>query len=189
MSIQTATRVSTTGTNFRILPDKNRNENARHLAGCRGIQGHGRPNVHDDFLCGIPNPMIPPHGISASVSYKSGDGQPSIRFRETDKDLAHYAKLATNPNGSHVWQITAEINRRQSPPVTHVSFLPASYAVSVEDQSLPDLLSMSGAEAMHTKYLVTVFTEKTTKTKPDLQIEAAIPAGPSSSLSSSIRTP
>jgi hypothetical protein len=41
-----------------------------------------------------------------------------------------------------------------------VSFLPASYAVSVEDQSLPDLLSMSGAETMHTKYLVTVFTEK-----------------------------
>jgi hypothetical protein len=41
-----------------------------------------------------------------------------------------------------------------------VSFLPASYAVSVEDQSLPDLLNMSGAESMHTKYLVTVFTEK-----------------------------
>jgi hypothetical protein len=119
----------------------------------------GRTSTMISFV-GIPNPMIPPHGISALVSYKSGDSQPSIRFRETDGDLTHYAKLATNPDGSQVWQITAEINRRPSPPVTHVSFLPASYAVSVEDQSLPDLLSMSGAEAMHTKYLVTVFTEK-----------------------------
>ena len=83
---------------------------------------------------GAPNPMIPAHGISAVVSYKFGDSQPSIRFRETDKDLTHYAKLVTNSDGSQVWQITSEINRRPSPPVTRVSFLPASYAVSVEDQ-------------------------------------------------------
>jgi hypothetical protein len=119
----------------------------------------GRTTTMISFV-GVPNPMIPSHGISALVSYKSGDSQPSIRFRETDRDLTHYAKLATSSDGSQVWQISAEINRRPSPPVTRVSFLPASYAVSVEDQSLPDLLNMSGAESMHTKYLVTVFTEK-----------------------------
>jgi hypothetical protein len=119
----------------------------------------GRSTTMISFV-GVPNPMIPSHGISALVSYKSGDSQPSIRFRETDRDLTHYAKLATSSDGSQVWQISAEINRRPSPPVTRVSFLPASYAVSVEDQSLPDLLNMSGAESMHTKYLVTVFTEK-----------------------------
>jgi hypothetical protein len=119
----------------------------------------GRTSAMISFV-GDSNPMIPAHGISAVVSYKFGDSQPIIRFRETDKDLTHYAKLATNADGSQVWQITSEINRRPSPPVTRVSFLPASYAVSVEDQSLPDLLNMSGADAMHTKYLVTVFTEK-----------------------------
>jgi hypothetical protein len=108
---------------------------------------------------GIPNPMIPAHGISAVVSYKFGDSQPSIRFRETDKDITHYAKLVKNSDGTPLWEITSEINPRPSPPVTRVSFLPASYAVTVEDQSLPDLLSMTGAEAMHTKYLVTVYTE------------------------------
>jgi hypothetical protein len=119
----------------------------------------GRTTTMISFV-GVPNPMIPSHGISALVSYKSGDSQPSIRFRETDRDLTHYAKLATSSDGSQVWQISAESKRRPSPPVTRVSFLPASYAVSVEDQSLPDLLNMSGAESMHTKYLVTVFTEK-----------------------------
>ena len=36
-------------------------------------------------------------------------------------------------------------------------------SVSVEDRSLPDLLSLSGAETMRTKYLVTVFTENNHK--------------------------
>jgi hypothetical protein len=132
----------------------------------------GRTTTMISFV-GAPNPMIPAHGISALVSYKFGDSQPSIRFRETDKDLTHYAKLVTNADGSQLWEITSEINRRPSPPVTRVSFLPASYAVSVEDQSLPDLLSMSGAEAMHTKYLVTVFTEKNHKDETQIfQTEA-----------------
>jgi len=108
---------------------------------------------------GAPNPMVPPHAISAVVSYKFGDNQPSIRFREMDRDITHYAKKVATSDGSLLWEITSEINRRPSPPVTRVSFLPASYAVSVEDRALPDLLSLSGAENMHTKYLVTVYTE------------------------------
>ena len=108
---------------------------------------------------GTPNPMVPPHAISAVVSYKLGDNQPSIRFREMDKDITHYAKKVPTADGSQLWEITSEINRRPSPPVTRVSFLPASYSVSVEDRSLPDLLTLSGAENMRTKYLVTVYTE------------------------------
>jgi hypothetical protein len=109
---------------------------------------------------GATNSQVPAHGITANVSYRFGDNQAAIRFRETDKDLTHYAKLMKSSDGSQVWEITSEINRRPSPPVTRVSFLPASYSVSVEDRALPDLLAMPGAEGMRTKYLVTVFTEK-----------------------------
>jgi len=108
---------------------------------------------------GAPNPMVPPHAISAVVSYKFGDNQPSVRFREMDKDIIHYAKKVPTTDGSQLWEITSEINRRPSPPVSRVSFLPASYSVSVEDKALPDLLTLSGAENMRTKYLVTVYTE------------------------------
>jgi hypothetical protein len=109
---------------------------------------------------GAKNAQIPAHGILATISYKFGDSQASIRFRETDRDVTHYAKLIKSSDGSQAWEITSEINRRPSPPVSRVSFLPASYSVSVEDRSLPDLLGMAGAEAMQTRYLVTVFTEK-----------------------------
>jgi len=110
-------------------------------------------------FAGIANPFIPAHAISAVVTYKTGDNQASIRFREMDEDITHYAKQIASTNGSQTWEITSEINRRPSPPVTKVSFLPASYSVSVEDRSLPDLLGMAGAETMRTKYLVTVYTE------------------------------
>lgn len=118
-----------------------------------------RTNTTITFI-GAKSPLVPAHGISATVSYKFGDSQAAIRFRETDRDLTHYAKLMKSSDGSQVWEITSEINRRPSPPVTRVSFLPASYSVSVEDRALPDLVGMSGAEAMQTKYLVSVFTEK-----------------------------
>jgi hypothetical protein len=122
---------------------------------------------------GIANSMVPAHGISAIVSYKSGDNQAAIRFRETDKDITHYAKLRKSSDGSQEWEITSEINRRPSPSVTRVSFLPASYAVSVEDRALPDLLEMPGSEAMRTKYLITVFTEKNHKDQTQIfQTEA-----------------
>jgi hypothetical protein len=120
----------------------------------------GNRNTTTITFVGAGNPLIPAHGISASVFYKFGDKQATIRFRETDKDLTHYAKLMGGSDGSQTWEITSEINRRPSPPVTRVSFLPASYSVSIEDRALPDLLAMAGAEGMRTKYLVTVFTEK-----------------------------
>jgi hypothetical protein len=126
-----------------------------------------RTNTLITFV-GAKNPMIPSHPISAIVSYKFGDNQATVRFRETDKDISHYAKQVSSSDGSQVWEISSEINRRPSPPVTRVSFLPASYSVTVEDRSLPDLLSMAGAEAMKTKYLVTVFTEH--KHKDEIQI-------------------
>jgi hypothetical protein len=114
------------------------------------------------------NPLVPAHGISATVSYKFGDSQASIRFHETDHDITHYARLLKTVDGTQTWEITSEINRRPSPPVSNVSFLPATYSVSVEDRVLPDLLEMPGADSMHTRYLVTVFTEK--KHKDETQI-------------------
>jgi len=117
-----------------------------------------RTNTLITFV-GARNSMIPAHPITAMVSYKFGDNQATVRFRETDPDISHYAKQVTSSDGSQVWEISSEINRRPSPPVTRVSFLPASYSVTVEDRSLPDLLSMAGAETMQTKYLVTVYTE------------------------------
>ena len=124
---------------------------------------------------GVSNPFIPPHPISAVVSFKAGDNQPAVRFREMDEDITHYAKQIANASGSQTWEISSEINRRPSPPVTKVSFLPASYAVSVEDRSLPDLLAMAGAESMRTKYLVTVYTESHHKDETQIfQTEAEI---------------
>jgi hypothetical protein len=103
---------------------------------------------------------IPAHGLSAIVSHKYGDRQAAIRFREDDADLTHYARLRNSSGNSQVWEITSEINRRPSPPVTRVGFVPATFAVSIEDKSLPDLLALPGGNTMQTKYLITVFTEK-----------------------------
>jgi hypothetical protein len=122
---------------------------------------------------GVANPLIPAHGISAKVSYKAGDSQAVIRFIETDPDITHDARLKTSSDGSQEWEILSDAIRRPSPPVTRVNFLPSSFAVSVEDRALPDLLAMSGGDAMQTKYLVTVFTEKNHKDQTQIfQTEA-----------------
>ncbi|HET9216851.1 MAG TPA: hypothetical protein VFR18_07725 [Terriglobia bacterium] len=107
--------------------------------------------------------MVPAHDVSATVSHKYGDQVATIRFREDDADLKHYTRLRNSSDGSQEWEITAEINRRPSPAVTRVGFLPATFSVSVEDNALPDLLALPGAQAMRTKYLITVFTEKSHK--------------------------
>ena len=44
--------------------------------------------------------------------------------------------------------------------MTRVGFIPATFSISIEDNSLPDLLGLPGADTMRTKYLITVFTEK-----------------------------
>lgn len=109
---------------------------------------------------GLPNAAVPAHGLSATVSHKYGDQQATIRFREDDADLVHYTRLRHSSDGSQEWEITSEINRRPSPSVTRVGFIPTTYTVSIEDKALPDLLLLPGAETMRTKYLITVFTEK-----------------------------
>jgi hypothetical protein len=109
---------------------------------------------------GQPNAVVPAHGVTATVSHKYGDQLATIRFREDDPDVVHYTRLSHSADGSQHWEITSEINRRPSPPVTRVGFIPATFHVSIEDKSLPDLLALPGAESMRTKYLITVFTEK-----------------------------
>jgi hypothetical protein len=104
--------------------------------------------------------MVPAHPLSAAVSHKYGDQQAAVRFREDDTDLTHYARLRNSSDGIQDWEITSEINRRPSPPVTRVGFLPATFSVSIEDKSLPDLLTLPGNNTMQSKYLITVFTEK-----------------------------
>jgi hypothetical protein len=103
---------------------------------------------------------VPAHDVAATVSHKYGDQLASIRFREDDPDLKHYTRLRNSADGSQEWEITSEIIKRPSPAVTRVGFLPATFSVSVEDNALPDLLKMPGADSMKTKYLITVFTEK-----------------------------
>ena len=107
--------------------------------------------------------VVPAHGVSATVSHRYGEQQAMIRFREEDADLKHYTRLLNSSDGSQQWEITSEINRRQSPSVTRVGFIPSTFSVSVEDNSLPDLLALPGADTMRTKYLITVFTEKSHK--------------------------
>jgi len=114
-------------------------------------------------FAGYPSDMVPAHDVSATVSHKYGDQVATIRFREDDPDLKHYTRLRNSNDGSQEWEISSEINRRPSPAVTRVGFLPATFSVSVEDNALPDLLAMPGADSMKTKYLVTVFTEKSHK--------------------------
>jgi hypothetical protein len=109
---------------------------------------------------GQPTAVVPAHGISATVSHRYGEQQAQIRFREDDADLKHYTRLLNSSDGSQRWEITSEINRRPSPSVTRVGFIPATFSISIEDNSLPDLLGLPGADTMRTKYLITVFTEK-----------------------------
>ena len=107
---------------------------------------------------GLSSPL-PAHNIAATVSHKYGDQQATIHFNEPDEDLTHYTKLKSSSDGLQEWEITTEVNRRPSPPVTRVSFIPSSYAVSIEDKALPDLVGLPGGNTMQTKYLVTVYTE------------------------------
>jgi hypothetical protein len=104
--------------------------------------------------------MVPGHVLSAIVSHKYGDQQATIRFREDDPDLTHFTRLKSNNDGLQEWEISSEVNRRPSPAVTRAGFLPATFSISIEDKALPDLLALPGNDGMKTKYLITVFTEK-----------------------------
>lgn len=114
-------------------------------------------------VSGRPSDIVPAHGISAVVSYKYGDRQASMRFNESDEDLVHYSHMIKGGDGSQEWEVSSEINRRPSPPVARVSLIPATFMVSIEDKSLPDLLAMPGAAGMQTRYLITMYTEKSHK--------------------------
>lgn len=106
---------------------------------------------------------VPAHGVSASVSHRYGDQMATIRFSEVDADLKHYSRLRNSTDGTQEWEIASEINKRPSPAVTRVGFLPATFAISIEDNALPDLLALPASQSMQTKYLITVFTEKSHK--------------------------
>jgi len=106
---------------------------------------------------------VPAHGVSATVSQRYGEQQAMIRFREDDEYLKHYTRLLNGSDGNQHWEITSEINPRPSPSVTRVGFIPATFSISIEDKSLPDLLALPGNDTMRTKYLITVFTEKSHK--------------------------
>jgi hypothetical protein len=114
-------------------------------------------------FAGRPSNTVPPHGISAVVAHRYGDREATIRFEEADDNVTHYSKLINSANGSQEWEISGQVNRRPSPSVTKVSFLPATYMVSIEDGELPDLMAMPSADAMQTKYLITMYTEKSHK--------------------------
>jgi hypothetical protein len=114
-------------------------------------------------FAGRPSNTVPAHGVSAVVSHRYGDREATIRFEEADDNVTHYSKLVNSANGSQDWEISGLVNSRPSPSVTKVSFLPATYLVSIEDGDLPDLLAMPSAGAMQTKYLITMYTEKSHK--------------------------
>jgi hypothetical protein len=111
-------------------------------------------------FAGQSSTLFPPHAVSATVSHKYGDQQAMIRFREENPDIVHYTHLRNSGDRSQHWEISSEVKRRTSPPVTRVGFIPATYTVSIEDKMLPDLLALPGGTSMQTKYLITVFTEK-----------------------------
>ena len=115
------------------------------------------------YFSGQPTTLVPAHGVSGIVSHKYGDQQATIRFNEENPDVVHYTRLRNTADRSQEWDITSEVKRRTSPPVTRVGFLPNTYTVSIEDKALPDLLALPGANTMQTRYLVTVFTEKSHK--------------------------
>jgi hypothetical protein len=139
-----------------------RTETPMRIAWVRGEETvkTGKQKATRMSFSGQPSNLVPPHGVSATVSHKYGDQLAMIRFREEDPDVVHYTRLHHSTDGNQAWEITSEINRRPSPPVTRVGFIPATFMVSVEDKALPDLLLLPGAESMRTKYLITVFTEK-----------------------------
>jgi len=112
-----------------------------------------------DFV-GQSTDVVPPHAVSALVSHKYGDQQATIEFQEENPDLVHFTRLKSSSEGAQQWEISTNVNRRRSPPVTRVGFMPSTFAVSIEDKSLPDLLSLPGGDTTRTKYLITVFTEK-----------------------------
>jgi hypothetical protein len=112
-----------------------------------------------DFV-GQSTDAVPPHAVSALVSHKYGDQQATIEFQEDNPDLVHFTRLKSSSDSAQEWEITTNVNRRRSPPVTRVGFMPSTFAVSIEDKSLPDLLSLPGGDTTRTKYLITVFTEK-----------------------------
>jgi hypothetical protein len=111
-------------------------------------------------FAGQSSAAIPAHGLSGFVSHTYGDQLVAIRFHENNPDLKHYARMRNSSSGAQEWEIASEINRRTSPPVTRAGFIPATYSISIEDKLLPDLLALPGGEAMQTRYLITVFTEK-----------------------------
>jgi hypothetical protein len=111
-------------------------------------------------FAGQSSTVVPAHGVSATVTHRYGEQQAAIRFREDDADLMHYTRMINSRDGHQQWEITSEINRRPSPSVTRVGFIPATFSISIEDKALPDLLALPGADTMRTKYLITVFTEK-----------------------------
>jgi hypothetical protein len=114
-------------------------------------------------FAGQPSEVVPGHGVSAVVSHRYGEQQAAVRFREDDEYLTHYSRLLNTTDGAQHWEITSVINPRPSPSVTRVGFIPATFSISVEDKSLPDLLALPGNDGMRTKYLITVFTEKSHK--------------------------
>jgi hypothetical protein len=114
-------------------------------------------------FAGPSSDVVPAHGVAAVVSHRYGEQQAAIRFREDDEYLTHYSRLLNNADGGQHWEITSVINPRPSPSVTRVGFIPATFSISVEDKSLPDLLALPGNDGMRTKYLITVFTEKSHK--------------------------
>ena len=132
------------------------------IPGEQAVKTGNRKTTQMTFV-GQSGSAIPEHGLSAIVTHKYGDQQATIRFREDNANLTHYSRLRNSADGVQHWEITSEIRNRTSPPVTRVGFIPATYTVSIEDKTLPDLLSLPSGDTMQTKYLITVFTEKSHK--------------------------
>ena len=109
-------------------------------------------------FAGFAEGPVPAHAITAMVSHQFGNQQATIRFVEENPEIKHYATLKSSTDVLQEWEVRTEITRRSTPPVSRVSFLPASFTVSIEDKSLPDLLQLPGGDAMQTRYLITVFT-------------------------------
>jgi hypothetical protein len=111
------------------------------------------------IFTGVPNALVPAHEISARVTHQFGDGQAAVVFDDSGPDRRHYASLKAGSGPVQQWEIATEVNRRPSPPVSRVSFIPATYTISIEDRMLPDLVALPGAASMENRYLITVFTE------------------------------
>lgn len=108
---------------------------------------------------GVPNEMVPAHEISARITHQYGDAQAAVFFDETGPDRRHYASLKSSSGNAQHWEVATDVQRRPSPPVSRVGFIPATYTISIEDRMLPDLVALPGAASMENRYLITVFTE------------------------------